>query len=591
MDERSSSRASSKPSRGRAARSASSVVAAAAQYGTILILATFLLFFFLRDGDKAWLWAFQALGEDQLERITSAGDDALARVGGYLRGTTALGLTIGITNYLFMLPLGVPSALVLAMLSFVATYIPYFGGIIATILILLATYGALGGGPALVILVLMTIRTFILGSFVRPVVYGRSVSLHPAMVLIVLPAGYQVAGVIGLFAAVPITAVVVTTAQAAISIIEPNPAPLLPELVPAWLDRAAQWSWRALVALALVAAFTLAITTIPLVVIPVILGLIFAATLTPVTDWLVRRGHSRGRAAAIAVSGTALAIIGVLILTLTSLLGDAQALGDGAKQGLSSISDAAGGHLGLGQQAIGDGLDSLVSLIIGVSRALTEMGTIALLGTLLTFYFIRDGAQLWARLMSHTRKSSAQELTAAFSDGFAVLGGYMTGTAAISFVGALSQFVIMVILGIPLALPVFVLSFFGGFIPYIGSALTTLLAFLIAVSTGDMTDIVIMGIWTVVFNLVQGNIVAPLVYNRTVHIHPAVVLVSIPAAAAVAGILGMFVVVPAIGLVSATWRSVLHVMGSDSFPTDRLETATLVGEPVVPDTPEAAAAD
>ena len=44
----------------------------------------------------------------------------------------------------------------------------------------------------------------------------------------------------------------------------------------------------------------------------------------------------------------------------------------------------------------------------------------------------------------------------------------MIGTGAISFVGAASQFVIMVVLGIPLALPVFVLSFFLCFIPYIG---------------------------------------------------------------------------------------------------------------------------
>ena len=31
----------------------------------ILILTTFLLFFFLRDGDKAWLWFFQDLGEER----------------------------------------------------------------------------------------------------------------------------------------------------------------------------------------------------------------------------------------------------------------------------------------------------------------------------------------------------------------------------------------------------------------------------------------------------------------------------------------------------------------------------------------------
>jgi predicted PurR-regulated permease PerM len=149
---------------------------------------------------------------------------------------------------------------------------------------------------------------------------------------------------------------------------------------------------------------------------------------------------------------------------------------------------------------------------------------------------------------------------AAGSRAFDVLGGYMIGTGAISLVGAGSQWLIMVLLGLPLALPVFVLSFFLGFIPYIGSFISTALAFLIAVAVGDTMDIVVMGIWTIVFNLVAGNIVSPIVYGRTVHIHPAIVLVAIPAAAAVAGPLGMFVVVPALGIVSATWRTVLALM-------------------------------
>ncbi len=45
------------------------------------------------------------------------------------------------------------------------------------------------------------------------------------------------------------------------------------------------------------------------------------------------------------------------------------------------------------------------------------------------------------------------------------------------------------------------------------------------------------------------------------HLHPAVVLVAIPAGAAVAGILGMFVVVPAMGVVAVTWRTVLAIIG------------------------------
>ena len=43
-------------------------------------------------------------------------------------------------------------------------------------------------------------------------------------------------------------------------------------------------------------------------------------------------------------------------------------------------------------------------------------------------------------------------------------------------------------------------------------------------------------------------------------------LVGIPAGAAIAGILGMFMVVPVLGIISATWRTVLDVMGSRARP-------------------------
>ena len=75
-------------------------------------------------------------------------------------------------------------------------------------------------------------------------------------------------------------------------------------------------------------------------------------------------------------------------------------------------------------------------------------------------------------------------LDAAGSRAVDVLGGYMVGTAAISAFGAASQWLIMVLLGLPLALPLAILALFAGFIPYIGGFIATSLAFLVAVSTG-----------------------------------------------------------------------------------------------------------
>ncbi len=543
------------------------LVASAAGIVTVAILSAFLVFFFLQDGDKAWVWIFQAVSDQKRERITEAGDDALVRVGGYLRGTTVLSAIIALTDLVFMLLLGVPLAVPLAVLVFFSGYIPYFGGIITTFIIFLVTYAALGVGPVLVMILMIVVRNAILSYGVRPALYGRAVSIHPAIVLLALPAGFQLAGVIGLFAAVPVTAVLLAVASATVAIVDPGPRPDLPALVPAWLDRVAQWSWRLLVALGMGALIVGVVLAVPLVVVPMVLATILAATLDPLVRRLVRRGRSQGQAAAIAVGGGFLAVIVILLLMFLVLMEQAGALGLSASSGATSASDAAGGTLEMLRAAVASGGAELVTTVAGIASAVGEAVVIVVLSVLLSFYFLKDGGHLWHRTLARVRPEAAGSVDAAGTRAFEVLSGYMIGTGAISLVGATSQLVIMLILGLPLALPIFVLSFFLCFIPYIGGFISTGIAFLVTVAVGSTEDIVIMAVWTIVFNLVTGNIVSPLVYGKTVHLHPAVVLVAIPAGSAIGGIMGMFLVVPFLGIIAAVWRTVLVVIGMPRQPS------------------------
>lgn len=545
-------------------------VASAASAVTVLILASFLVFFFLRDGDLAWVWTFQAIGDQKRERITAAGDDALTRVGGYLRGTTVLSFVIAVTDWLFLSLLGVPLALPLAVLVFLAGYIPWFGGIVTTAILLLVTLAALGPTEALALLVLIAIRNVVLGYGLRPMVYGRTVRLHPALVLIALPAGFQLGGIVGLFAAVPVTAVVLAVASAVVAIVDPDPRPPLPGLVPAWVDRAAQWSWRLLVVVGLIGLLVATFAVLPLVLLPVLLATILAATLQPLVAAAMRRGWSRTRAAAVAVGGGALAVAAVLALSLVALVDQAGAVAGRTLEGARSLNTTLGGNLALGEAAVGDGAGHAVRLVASLAQQAAAVGVVAILSMLLAFYLLRDAGDLWGRATARMPPVVVPQVRRVASDAAAILGGYMFGTAAISLVGAASQLLIMVILGIPLALPVFVISFFLCFIPYIGGFVSTGIAFLLTVAFGSTADIVIMGIWTVVFNLVTGNIVGPLVYGRTVHIHPAIVLVAIPAGAAIAGVLGMFIVIPVLGVVAVTWRTVLGVMGTRAHGPARI---------------------
>jgi len=252
----------------------------------------------------------------------------------------------------------------------------------------------------------------------------------------------------------------------------------------------------------------------------------------------------------------------VMVFAVIALVDQAPELGETVTDGAESASDSLDGNLDLAADAVATGARATVETIVNLGQTFGTIILVAVVSALLTLYFLRDGASVWSWVVSHIQSGVRDDVEAAGSRAFEVLSGYMIGTGLISLVGAGSQAVIMFVLGLPLVMPVFVLAFFLGYIPYIGSFIATLIAFLIAVSVGSTADIVIMFIWTIVFNLVQGNIVAPLVYGKTVHIHPAIVLVAIPAGSAIAGILGMFIVVPALGVVAVSWRTVLEVMSA-----------------------------
>ncbi len=142
-----------------------------------------------------------------------------------------------------------------------------------------------------------------------------------------------------------------------------------------------------------------------------------------------------------------------------------------------------------------------------------SLAVVLLLASLLTFYLLRDGRKGWERVSQPSSGWQRGELETTMRDSIGVLGGYMGGTAVISAVGAVSPAPDHAPARLPFAVPVAILSFFACFIPYVGGFITTGLAFLIAVAYGDVSTIVIMGIYTVVFNIVQGNVVTPLVYR------------------------------------------------------------------------------
>ena len=550
------------------------IVGAAADIVTIAILGGFLTFFLLVDGDRSWDWLLASTDGWRREALMNGGLRAVEQVGGYIRGTALVAAATAILAGVLMLLLGVPFAGPLAVLALLGAFIPYIGRALTAIVIVTVALASAGAVPAIALFVLFLLGSIAIDRALARMTAGRRLELHPILAVVGLPIGLALGGFGGLVVILPLlafaqtTAGVLTTAlgreptpASTASALDPEPitaatASATSDLVPVWLDRLGQWSWRALVIAALFVLVTQVALLFPAVIMPVVIAVILAATLGPAAAALERRGVNRTMAAMAVTVGTGVTIIGVLLLTVASLIGP---MADMLATATAGAEESGAQAVGIGSfaAAIGGGLQSTVTQALANFVGIT---IVLALGGFLTFYFIRDGARVWQGLTRVVPRERRGPLDAAGARAADILGGYMLGTAAISLVGAVSQWVIMVILGLPFAVPLTVLALFAGFIPYVGGFITTGLAFLVALAVGDSTTILIMFVYTIVFNIIQGNFVTPLVYGKAVSLHPAIILLAVPIGSALAGIVGMFLVVPVAGVIATTWRAVLQTI-------------------------------
>lgn len=164
------------------------------------------LFFFLKDGRAIWEFLLRPFHGEAYERGVRAGLEAAASFGSYLRGTTIVAAADAIGIGIGLIVLQVPLALPLAVIVFVTAFIPIVGATLAGILAALVALVANGLLPAVIVIVIVIVVNQLEGNLLQPVVMGRTLKLHPLVILIALTVGATLGGVLGAIIAVPLTA-------------------------------------------------------------------------------------------------------------------------------------------------------------------------------------------------------------------------------------------------------------------------------------------------------------------------------------------------------------------------------------------------
>ena len=535
---------------------------------TIVILGGFLAFYLMADADHALSAATEDLDRESATEVRRRAAWATRQVGAYLRANLLTAVTNALSQGAYLALLGVPLAAPLAVFVFLAAFVPYLGAILSAGVLALITSATVGTQAAIVLLVLIAATAVVQRRVVDRLVYDRALRVHPALVLLVAPAGAALFGIVGLLLSVPVAAAVLAFMPAIAELVragEPRPPG---SVVPPWLDRVAQLGWRVLVLVA-VLAVAAQVVVAPFLTAPVVIALVVACAAKPAADALHHRGLNRTTAALLITVLSGAVVSAVLAVTLVSLATQLPTIVDQALGGAERL---------LPNQSLADQVRSIQPDVVGLSQGMiTNLVTVVaalVTAAILTFFFLLDGPRWWAAVLKRVPEAHRDDLGQSGARAAATLNGATLGTGLVSAIAGVLQFAMLTILGLPLAVPIGVLTFFSGFIPYIGNFIVTGVVVLLAVAVGSPTTVVAVAVLTVVNNILIGNLVAPLVLGRTVNIHPAIVLLAAPVGASIGGLIGMFLIVPAIAILQVTWRSIAALFGPPQGPAPRDDART-----------------
>ncbi len=178
---------------------------------TISIL--LLTFFLLLDSDRfvnAGLALFNPAQRPRLRRLLGQSAGAIH---GYINGNLIISLIAGVAAFVvmtimdFTLPGGMPYAVVLALIIALLDLIPLVGATLGAAIVILVGF-FIGVPQGLILLVYFIIYQQIENNVLQPLVYGRSVQLHPLAIFLAVLAGGQLLGILGALLAIPIAEII-----------------------------------------------------------------------------------------------------------------------------------------------------------------------------------------------------------------------------------------------------------------------------------------------------------------------------------------------------------------------------------------------
>jgi predicted PurR-regulated permease PerM len=196
---------------------------------------------------------------------------------------------------------------------------------------------------------------------------------------------------------------------------------------------------------------------------------------------------------------------------------------------------------------------------------LTAVGSVvSFLGAAITIYFLMVfmlifGGRLIRAALDEARIERRPVYEKVLAKIYRSIGGYLAGLTLICTINATCTTTFLAIVRVPFFLPLGILAGSSSMIPYAGPFVTGTFISLIVLFTKGAGYGAACAVYFIAYGQIEGNILGPLIFRRTVHVNPLVVTVSILFFGEIAGILGAVVAVPVVAAFQIVLREVLRV--------------------------------
>jgi len=194
----------------------------AAGLSVTLMVLVVLTFFFLKDGHRFLPWLRSATGGRTGLYLTELLTRAWNTLSGFIRAQAVCSLVDAIVIGTGIAIVGVPMAFTLALITFVAGFIPIVGAVVAGALAVLIALVTLGFTKALIVLGIVLATQQLEGNVLSPLLQSRAMNLHPVIVLVSVTVGGALFGLIGGFLAVPTAAMIAVVYRYALEVLRIN---------------------------------------------------------------------------------------------------------------------------------------------------------------------------------------------------------------------------------------------------------------------------------------------------------------------------------------------------------------------------------